>query len=366
MTVSTNSRRREYQGNGVTQVFNGPMAYTQGHVLAYTLAGGVLTLLPSSSYDVEKLGAENGTRVTMHTPPASGVKLILLRTMPYSQDVDITNQGAFHAETIEKGFDALAMQIQQLNDNTMQLVFDQTSGQFVWDAEGNRIVRVGDPEQEADAVNLRSMLLFFEQVQAGGGASVTPKYWEFTGNAEDDLWELEGADVSDPLFYDVVLEGLTLEPYDQFVIETGTNGVRSVRLIDVPASGAEGFVILRGLARPASSDLRRIPMIPVPEAELIANRASEFALLLCTNVAGCEVTIPASNGNQLDFLTGSYFSVVQQASQPVSFVAGGGVTLKVAAGFTATTRAIDSVITASCLSATANVWQVTGDLAEAV
>src|SRR5690625_7547560 len=66
--------------------------------------------------------------------------LILLRTMPYTQEVDVTNQGAFHAETIEKGYDALAMQIQQLDDSTLQLIFD--GGEFVWSrAAPTRLIR---------------------------------------------------------------------------------------------------------------------------------------------------------------------------------------------------------------------------------
>lgn len=116
MTVSANSRRREYQGNGVTRVFNGPMAYVRSHVLAFLVKGQGMIQVPSGSYDVSRLGAENGTTVTMATAPAAGEMLLLLRTMPYTQETDITNQGAFNAEIIEKGFDSLEMQIQQLAD----------------------------------------------------------------------------------------------------------------------------------------------------------------------------------------------------------------------------------------------------------
>src|SRR5690606_2806979 len=57
------------------------------------------------------------TRVTVATTGITvGARLILLRRMPYTQEVDIANLGAFHAESVEKADDALSMQIQQLAD----------------------------------------------------------------------------------------------------------------------------------------------------------------------------------------------------------------------------------------------------------
>lgn len=152
MTVPATSRRREYQTNGVTRIFDGPMSYISSYVRAYLRDGsGAVTELAQSSYNVERLGRTNGVRVIFDAAPASGYTLILLRVMPYQQDVDITNQGAFLPETVEKGYDDLAMQIQQLND----LSFQQSlvGGFFSWDALGLRIRNVGSPVLSGDASN---------------------------------------------------------------------------------------------------------------------------------------------------------------------------------------------------------------------
>lgn len=369
MTVSANSRRREYQGNGVTQVFNGPMAYARAHVFAFLVKAKVMTLVPQSAFDVEKLGAESGTRITMHTPPAADEMLLLLRTMPYTQDTDITNQGAFHAETIEKGFDALEMQIQQLVDGTIQLVFED--GEFVWDAKGSRIVRVGDPSGDQDAVNLRTLYLVIEQIQNGGGVvGVNPKYWEFTGNGEDTDFELPGSDVSDLLFYDVVVAGLSKEPYDEYTIVPASDGSDfAVRFPAALANGVEGFVILRGYAKPYVGNppvtTLRIPIIDVDGTTFTADKSSEFSLLRTTNVNPCLLTIRQNAGDVFDWGDGSYFSVCQRGNGQARIVADTNVTLVVPSGFLPYTRTAGSIISAVCEYAEGDTWIISGDLASA-
>lgn len=368
MTVSANSRRREYQGNGVTRVFNGPMAYVRAHVFAFLVKGKVMTLVPAANYDVSRLGAENGTTVTMVTAPAADEMLLLLRTMPYTQEVDVTNQGAFHAETIEKGFDALEMQLQQLSDGTIQLIFED--GEFVWDAKGSRIVRVGDAVGDQDAVNLRTLYTIVEQIQNGGGVvGVKPKYWEITGNGEDTDFDLEGADVSDLLFYDVVVAGLSKEPYDEYTVIPATDGASFAIRFPAPlADGVEGFVILRGYAKPFTGNTPvqtlRIPLIDVPDTTYTVDNSAEFALLLTTNVAPCLLTIRAHAGDIRDMKDGSYFSVCQRGDGQARIVAAPGVTLVVPGGFLPYTRGPGSIISAVCEYAEGDTWILSGDLSQ--
>lgn len=119
MTVSANDRRREYSGNGVTTVFNGPMAYQASHILAYLVddVTGVPVQQPGAAFTVTFLGREAGSTVTMNTAPPVGQTLLLLREVPEAQLVDITNQGSFNASIIERQADLLAMQIQQVADS---------------------------------------------------------------------------------------------------------------------------------------------------------------------------------------------------------------------------------------------------------
>lgn len=116
MTVAVNSRKRQYQGNGVTTTFNGPMAFEKSHIAAYLIRDGATLQIPNTSFSVDRLGNGEGTRVTMNTPPATGESLVILRVVPYSQETDITNQGRFLPETLESGLDSIVMQVQQIAD----------------------------------------------------------------------------------------------------------------------------------------------------------------------------------------------------------------------------------------------------------
>lgn len=382
MTVSVNSRRREYIGNGVTTIFNGPMAYEKRHVFVYLKVGEVTTALPfPSGYDVERLGQEAGTRVILSTPPPPGAEVTILRTMLYTQEVDVTNQGAFHAETMEKGFDALAMQIQQLADGAMQLIFDPGEGDFVWDAEGHRIVRVGDASSLTDAMNLRSVLLLIEQINGGGGSTgVTPKFFQFTGDGEQDTFWMPGADIEDASWYDTYVEHtmgardfVGQEPGVDFSIELGhdadTGPGAWIRFAQPLADEVRGFTILRGYARPhigevpvTSLDLK-IHDIDAPAATLTPDL--KWGLVRCSNLSGCDVTVPEINPLANDrFRDGSFVSFKQQGFGQVRIVAPSpDVVLQVPDGCIAATRAARSVITATCEDADSNIWLLSGDLA---
>jgi hypothetical protein len=118
MTVSVDDRRRTYpNGDGVTTQFNGPMAYDPAHIQAFlTDLDNNITQIPSANITVELLGREKGTRVTLDDPQPVDTTLLLLRTVPVSQEVDITNEGDFNASVIEKMADLIVMQNQQIND----------------------------------------------------------------------------------------------------------------------------------------------------------------------------------------------------------------------------------------------------------
>lgn len=118
MTVLQSDRRKEYPGNDVATVFTGPRAFSASHITVYSVDDDTLvaTLL-TSGYTLTGVGATN-TSVQMAVAPASGTTLRILRTVPYEQACDISNQGAYLPETLEDGgLDPLSMQIQQLADD---------------------------------------------------------------------------------------------------------------------------------------------------------------------------------------------------------------------------------------------------------
>ena len=133
MTVPASDRRKEYTGNGVTTTFAGPRAFAAGDIAVYLVvtATGVASLVSTNDYTLSGVNSSGATSVVMDTAPASGYTLLILRTVDYTQETDITNEGSFLPEVIEDGFDALAQQIQQLadvQDRTLRLSDTVLSG----------------------------------------------------------------------------------------------------------------------------------------------------------------------------------------------------------------------------------------------
>lgn len=116
MTITSNDRRKIYNGNGVSDSFNGPRAFEASDISVFLVdADGAATQVSSGDYTITGLGRPQ-TRIVMNTPPDEGERLLILRTVPVDQPTDITNQGAFLPEIHEDAFDRMVMQSQQLDD----------------------------------------------------------------------------------------------------------------------------------------------------------------------------------------------------------------------------------------------------------
>ena len=118
MTVLTNTRRREYPGNGVTTVFSGPRIFLETQLAAYLVnqaTGAVTTLTRGPDYTISSIGFPQSI-VTLAVAPTAGLTLLLLRTLPSQQPYSIKNQGAFFADIHEDALDYRAMFDQQMED----------------------------------------------------------------------------------------------------------------------------------------------------------------------------------------------------------------------------------------------------------
>ena len=120
MTVaSATARSGPYAGNGSTTVF----AYTfrvldEAHlrVVLTDSAGNETVQTLATHYGVSGVGDSGGGSVTMVTAPATGETLTVLRDVPFTQETDYQNQGAYYAETVEDALDLLTMADQQLEE----------------------------------------------------------------------------------------------------------------------------------------------------------------------------------------------------------------------------------------------------------
>lgn len=118
MTVSTLTNRVTYLGNGFAtsfavpfKVLNEDHLVVERHIVAtgerdYTYVG--------TDYSYSGIGDDAGM-LTLDGPAlSSSYRLIIERTLPYTQELDLVNAGGFYPDTVEEQLDRTTMQIQQI------------------------------------------------------------------------------------------------------------------------------------------------------------------------------------------------------------------------------------------------------------
>jgi len=126
MTVASDTNRSgPYNGNGVTTAFDYEFrVLNEGHLrVVHTDATGTETdLTLNSDYTVTGVGDAGGGQVIVTTPPAGASgddpaeKITILLDVPFTQETDLENQGAYYAETVEAALDLAVMRDQQLQE----------------------------------------------------------------------------------------------------------------------------------------------------------------------------------------------------------------------------------------------------------
>ena len=125
MTLSTTDRLVVYTGNSSTTVF----AYAfeipdkaSATVELWTASTDILfQTLSASQFSIDGLGSPSGGNVTYPVtglPLTSAHKIVIKRTVPYTQDTDINNQGGFNADVLEDALDDIVLQVQQVAEET--------------------------------------------------------------------------------------------------------------------------------------------------------------------------------------------------------------------------------------------------------
>lgn len=126
MTVSTETARSgPYLGNGATDTFAYEFRIQQDSDLLVTRldeAGLETALSLGIDYSVTGVDQREGGDVVLAAPLPSGARLVITRDVPATQEVDLQNQGAFFAETIERAFDKLTMLAQQNKESDARTV----------------------------------------------------------------------------------------------------------------------------------------------------------------------------------------------------------------------------------------------------
>lgn len=239
----------------------------------------------------------------------------------------------------------------------------------------------------------------------------SPRLWTFEGNGVATEFFLPGADITDPLFYEVfvadpdIVGGAAQQPVTNYsiVIAVDPEGSKVV-LTAAPGNLVKGWVILRAYPQEAPVDwlsgllgsdtfltmLRNLITNTLYESEDVLRLGAVRSLIPLRNVSfsgsldgrdesylirttgglPTTLTIRANTGNALlDWETNPiavpYFSVLQRGDGAVTIAGEPGVTITPPPGYLAKPRAKGSVITLTGDYMAGGEWVCSGDMAVA-
>ena len=124
MTVSSQRNKVIYVGNGVATEFAIPFSFLeQEHIKVRQKKNDIQT--ERTDWEI------NGGNIVFKTAPESGAEIAIVREVPLTQETDYRDNEILHAETLERNFDKLTMQVQQLAEKSERAVtvdiFDDTA-----------------------------------------------------------------------------------------------------------------------------------------------------------------------------------------------------------------------------------------------
>ncbi|NWJ26156.1 hypothetical protein [Rhizobium sp. RM] len=126
MTIPSEvNRSGPYNGNGATKTFEYKFKiYDPLHLrVLHTAPDGTDTILQhQTDYTVTGVGEDGGGSAVLLVAPETGFKITLLLSVPFVQEIDLENQGAYFAEVVETALDLAAMRDQQLQEEVSRAV----------------------------------------------------------------------------------------------------------------------------------------------------------------------------------------------------------------------------------------------------
>jgi hypothetical protein len=149
MTVSSETKRADYTGNGSTTNFATVFRFLQNSdvkvILTVTATGTETVQTETTNYTLVGAGLDGGGTVTMLVAPPSGTTLTIKRDVPLTQGTDYVENDAFPAESHERALDKLTMITQQMQeelDRSLKLQeTDQSAGLLVPSPDNGKLLR---------------------------------------------------------------------------------------------------------------------------------------------------------------------------------------------------------------------------------
>ncbi len=160
-TNPTSSAR--YTANGSTTAFPTVFYFLDDSDVSVTLtdlAGNNIPQVLGTNYTIAGEGDPTGGTVTMNVAPPSGYQVTLVRQVPFTQEDSFLTNGKFPSATVERAFDKLTMEVQQVSAQialTLRAPATDSTGSILplpsaalrangvlgFDGQGNPVVTIG-------------------------------------------------------------------------------------------------------------------------------------------------------------------------------------------------------------------------------
>lgn len=121
MTVENSDSKVRYVANGTTKRFDVPFKFFNNEDGTAQLAVNLgnddnpsVVLTENEDYTVEGAGEESGGAIILNVAPAANMIIVILRQMPFTQDVNFMNGEDFDGEQYEMSLDEIIMTLQQM------------------------------------------------------------------------------------------------------------------------------------------------------------------------------------------------------------------------------------------------------------
>jgi len=170
MTVSSSTNKVSYSANGSLTTF----AYTfkifdqSDVVVILRAADGTETVQTiTTHYTVTGVGSASGGNVVFGSAPASGVTVVILRSQPLTQGLDLVANDPFDAESLEEALDKLVFMSQKHEEELSRAI------------KGSRTNVISNSEFTVSATDRANKVFSFD---ASGNLSIAQELGTFKGN----------------------------------------------------------------------------------------------------------------------------------------------------------------------------------------
>lgn len=245
MTVSSETAKVEYTGDGSTTTFPVPFYFlADSHLKVVTLNNNVETILVLSvDYTVSGAGNSSGGSITTTTAPLAGVQVTIVRNVPLTQETDYQPNDPFPAASHEEALDKLTMEVQQLNEELTrtitlpisaiadtELPMPEASSVIAWNQDGYALENV----PLSEIVNTAVAGYARADIFSGNGSATA---FTLTSNP--------GSQAN----LDVSISGVTQKPGIDYTWTSGT----TITFTTAPPNASNNILVRYTVALPAAS-----------------------------------------------------------------------------------------------------------------